>query len=151
MCWCDSLTYFTRKTKQRVFKVCSNYKTLHFCLVCLAWSATRFSRQPAQNHCRGPQREEHEGSTENPGALSQEQLCADWIPLQTPSGDCQLRNPFALSALLWHDWHTKCCTYLMYTTWRIWRCLYPRNHHHLLCLKPVNHLQSSHCYLVPVQ
>lgn len=84
---CDFLAYFTLKTKQRTSKVCRNYKTLPFCLVCLAWSARRFSRQPAQSHHSGPQREER-GGIENPGALSAERLHVDGPPLLAPSGDC---------------------------------------------------------------
>lgn len=48
------------KTKQRICKVCSNHKTPHFCLVCLAWSARQLSRQPAQSHSGGPQEEDRE-------------------------------------------------------------------------------------------
>lgn len=83
---CNLVTYFSLKTKQRVCKVCSNYKTLHFCLVCLAWSARRVSRQPAQSHNRGPQKEEN-GGHKSAGALSPEWLHADYLPLFSPLED----------------------------------------------------------------
>lgn len=38
--------------------------------------------------------------------------------------ECFEWDLYFLTTLLWHDWHIKSCTYLMYRTWWVWRQVY---------------------------